>query len=74
MHIVHSIESWRSRYGPHIPDWLTAVGELEALSALAGYAYEHPNDPFPELIAGDPLIEAVAAGHPLLPRSECISN
>src|SRR5438552_13768980 len=29
--------------------WLNAVGELEALCALAGYAYEHPNDPFPEI-------------------------
>jgi hypothetical protein len=74
VHLVHSIEMWRGRYGPHISDWLTAVGELEALSALAGYAYEHPGDPFPELLSGEPLIEAVDAGHPLLARNECVSN
>jgi hypothetical protein len=74
VHLVHSIEMWRGRYGSHISDWLTAVGELEALSALAGYAYEHPGDPFPELLTGEPLIEAVDAGHPLLARSECVSN
>lgn len=74
VHIVHSIEVWRSRFGSHIPDWLTAVGELEALSALAGYAYEHPDDPFPELLTDEPRIEAVAAGHPLLPRKECVPN
>jgi hypothetical protein len=74
VHLVHSIEMWRGRYGPHISDWLSAVGELEALSALAGYAYEHPGDPFPELLSGEPLIEAVDAGHPLLASNECVSN
>ena len=42
VHLVHAIEVWRERVGPHIADWLEAVGEFEALSSLAGYAYEHP--------------------------------
>ena len=47
--------------GPAIRRWLMAVGELEALSALAGYAYEHPADPFPELIEGAAYSLAVQA-------------
>ncbi len=45
---VLAVESWRKRSGPAIRRWLAAVGEMEALSALAGYAYEHPGDPFPD--------------------------
>lgn len=75
VHVVHWIEEWRRRFGPHIPDWLSAVGELEALSALAGYAYEQADDPFPEIIgSGGPRFEAEELGHPLLPRKECVRN
>jgi hypothetical protein len=28
-----------------------AVGEIEALSSLAGYRYEHPDDVLPEFLA-----------------------
>ncbi|HKV32848.1 MAG TPA: hypothetical protein VJP89_00860 [Pyrinomonadaceae bacterium] len=63
-----SIEHWRQTSGPAVERWLAAVGELEALSSLASYAYEHPHDPFPELIASTGRFEAVAMGHPLIPE------
>ncbi len=74
VHLVHAIEVWRERVGTHIPDWLEAVGEFEALSSLAGYAYEHPSDPFPELVTEFPLLDAVNLGHPLLPNAACVRN
>ena len=74
VHLVHAIEVWRERVGPHIPDWLEAVGEFEALSSLAGYAYEHPRDPFPELVSDFPLLGGTQLGHPLLPAKACVRN
>jgi hypothetical protein len=74
VHLVHAIEVWRERVGPHIPDWLAAVGEFEALSSLAGYAYEHPGDPFPELVDEFPLLDGKQLGHPLLPNKACVRN
>lgn len=76
VHVVHRIEMWRERIGPHIPEWLEAVGQMEALSSLAGYAFEHPDDPFPELIpeADGPCFDAVQLGHPLLAPEKCIRN
>jgi len=53
---------------------MDAVGEFEALSALAGYAYEHPLDPFPEVTGADACFEAEGLGHPLLPDARCIRN
>lgn len=69
-----AIERWRLRYGPAVGRWLRAVGELEALSALAGYAFEHPEDPFPELTPKGPLFDGKAVGHPLMPEEACVTN
>ncbi|HEY0375351.1 MAG TPA: hypothetical protein VGC87_00160 [Pyrinomonadaceae bacterium] len=63
------IESWRQSSGPAVSRWLAAVGEFEALGSLAGYAYEHPRDPFPELLEGAARFEGEELGHPLIPES-----
>lgn len=70
----HAIERWRATVGPHIAQWLDAVGQFEAISSLAGYAFEHPQDPFPDIVTQEPMFDAVGLGHPLLPESRCIRN
>ena len=69
-----SIESWRAACGPHVADWLTAAGELEALCALGGYASEHPDHPFPTIVEGAPQLDGRGLGHPLLLASRCVPN
>ncbi len=69
-----AIERWRQKSGAKIPQWLDAVGEIEALGSLAGYAYEHPGDPFPELIEGEVCFDSEALGHPLIPESRSVRN
>ena len=44
------LEAWRARSGPAVARWLRAAGEVEALSSLAGYAYENPDDGFPVVL------------------------
>lgn len=73
VHIIHAIERWREVVGPHIDDWLNAVGELEALSSLAGYAYEQEDNVFP-VLCDDLKLEAVGLGHPLLSADQCVRN
>jgi len=69
-----AIEAWRVRSGQAIAGWLHAIGELEALCALATYTYENPSDPFPEILAGKPCFDAEALGHPLIDRERCVTN
>jgi hypothetical protein len=69
-----AIEAWRRQSGRFVAGWLSAVGEFEALSALAGYAYEHPKDPFPELTENEPCFRGEDLGHPLLPETRCVCN
>jgi hypothetical protein len=61
-----AIEAWRDRAGRHIPEWLAATGEFEALLALASFAAEHPDYAFPELIDGPAQLSAASLAHPLL--------
>ncbi|MGH9630304.1 MAG: MutS-related protein, partial [Bryobacteraceae bacterium] len=73
-HFAMAIEDWRRKSGPEIGPWLNAIGELEALSSLAGYAAEHPDDPFPEFAEEQPLFSAEGIGHPLLSSRTVVRN
>ena len=68
------IDRWHAAYGPAVAQWLRAVGDVEALSALATYAYEHPADPYPALVDGGPLFDATALGHPLIDERVGVRN
>jgi hypothetical protein len=72
--LVFLTESWQQEFGPQISGWLRTVGELEALSALSGYAYEHPSDIFPEFAGPAALFDAASLAHPLLPASKAVPN
>ena len=75
LQIAFAIDIWRTRFGPSIRGWLEAVGELEALCALAGYAFEHPADVFPEFTSPEQgLFQAEDFAHPLLPEAKAIRN
>jgi hypothetical protein len=71
--IAMAIESWRAENGALIPCWIDAVSEIEALSALANYAWEHPADPFPQFAEGA-VFDAEDLGHPLLAENRCVRN
>ncbi|MGA8109021.1 MAG: mismatch repair protein [Acidobacteriaceae bacterium] len=72
--LTMAAERWRSRFGPAIRGWLAAVGEFEALAAIAGYAYEHAEDVLPEFVTGRGMFEAEGLAHPLLPAGKAVGN
>ena len=74
MQFTFAIEAWRRQFGPSVGGWLAALGEIEALSSLASYAYENPTDVFPEFVQQAPFFDAQSFTHPLLPRSEAVRN
>lgn len=72
--LAWAIETWRRRSGPSLPEWVAIAGEFEALSSVAGYAFEHPADPFPALTDAGPIVEGLALAHPLLPAARVVPN
>jgi hypothetical protein len=75
-HIAWAIEAWRERHGRHIRGWLGAVAEIEALSSLSAFKFEHPRDPFPDVVTTEGLstFDGRELGHPLLPEARCVRN
>lgn len=62
-----AIERWREDAGVHIPQWLDAIGEFEALLSIGGFAAEHPAFVFPDLAAdSSPTLVATALAHPAM--------
>ena len=72
--IAVAIERWRQTTGARIGEWLDAVAEIEALNSLASFAYERPNNPFPELVETEACFDGEALGHPLIAADRCIRN
>jgi hypothetical protein len=70
-----AIEDWRERSGAHIGEWVAAVGEFEALLALAGFAFERPDACFPELLdTAEPSFDAAGLAHVLIAPGEAVAN
>jgi hypothetical protein len=67
-------ERWRIAHGHAVQSWLNVIGEIEALLSLATYSYEHPDNPFPEFVDGEPSFDGSELGHPLIPSAICIRN
>ncbi len=72
--LCRQIERWRRRNGAALGRWVDAVAELEALSSLSGFAYEHPAAVFPELLTEGNRFEAEGLAHPLINEAKAVAN
>ena len=76
-HLALAIEAWRRSHGREVREWLRVSGEFEAIASLSAYRYEHPDDPFPEIMtpaSRHGVFDGVALGHPLVPAARMIRN
>jgi hypothetical protein len=74
--VAFAAESWRQQHGSSVRQWLAALGDFEAVLSMATYAYEHPQDPFPELLPErvPAIFDAEQIAHPLLPADKAVRN
>jgi hypothetical protein len=69
-----AVEKWKTRNRAGLLGWIDAVARVEALNALATYAFNHPKDHYPTPVAagapgsGSPL--TYAAPEPARPLAE----
>ncbi len=74
LHILVSVERWKTRYCEVIPRWFETMGELDALASLATFSANNPEFIFPVAVEKQFLFEASDMGHPLIARDECVTN
>lgn len=74
-HVTDLAERWRRDSGAQLGPWLVALGEIEALAALAALRHDNPGWSFPEIVAGGPpRLVARGIAHPLLPPDRAVPN
>jgi hypothetical protein len=77
-YVFFALDAWRRRVGSSVRGWMNAVGDLDALSALARVRADNPAWALPEVI--DARIEEVKQirasnlGHPLIPDARRVGN
>jgi len=72
---AYFLERQKAKLANVVPQWLEVCFELEALNALANFAYLNPEYAFPQIIAGDDIfLQGQNIGHPLIPTAQRIAN
>jgi MutS domain V len=77
-HVFFALDRWRTRFGSSVRGWMEAIGELDALSALAQVKADNPGWSMPEVVDArqDGVKQLVASdlGHPLIPDDRRVGN
>jgi hypothetical protein len=73
-HCIIKLEKWRTSVSSSLPLWLNLLGKIDGINSLANYAYNNPDYSYPQVVKGEPVLEADSMGHPLLKRETRISN
>jgi hypothetical protein len=67
-------DAWKARNSRYLRGWAEAVGEFEALSSIAGFAYSNPAYSFPQISQEPYQLHFQGLGHPLIPAERRVCN
>ena len=74
VHVLWLLERWQRDAGPRVRGWLAALARCEALSALAGLRFDHPDWAFPMVSEGEDRFQGNELGHPLIAEDRRVTN
>jgi MutS domain V len=57
LQVAFAAEAWRHRHGARMRTWINIAAEMEALLSLATYSFEHPADPFAQLVDAQLVVD-----------------
>ncbi len=73
--LAFTLNQWRNHTGPHLEHVLDSIGQIEALTSLATYGFEHPQNTYPVVsTTTEPVFTATALSHPLIPAAQRVPN
>jgi hypothetical protein len=75
MFFAYRLNRHREALADRLPVWLDVWYEVEALNALANFAYLNPGYTFPTIMdQASPVLQGEQMGHPLIPYTEKACN
>jgi hypothetical protein len=72
-HVLFALDAWRRMAGPRVRDWMAAIADVDALSALAAARRDNPAWTTP-VISQRPVLTAQSLGHPLIAAGRRVAN
>jgi ABC-type multidrug transport system fused ATPase/permease subunit len=73
-HVLVALERWQAETAPHLRRWYAALGQFDALAAMASLRHDNPSWAFPEIDQSCALFEAEQLGHPLIAGDHRVAN
>ncbi len=73
VHTFRALIKWKRNHAEPMQNWINALGELEAISSLAQFAFDNSTFAFP-VITADGSFSFEELGHPLIAGSKRINN
>lgn len=74
IHCTRALLRWRGSARGDIERWFDVIGEVEALSSLAGLLHDEPNASLPSVQEAGVRIQAQRLGHPLIASERRVEN
>lgn len=74
VHALVRASKWKTRNAQAVDDWFESMGQLEALSSMAGFAFANPDYTMPIISSKDYYFKTEGLGHPLIHISERVNN
>ena len=72
--LLDALQRWRHRNQGRVTEWFERLGAVEAVSSLAGLAFDHPDWTQPDVNADHDTLTAKQLGHPLLTDDARVDN
>jgi ABC-type multidrug transport system fused ATPase/permease subunit len=72
--MCYRMEAWKGKNTPFIHGWFDVMAEMEALASFANLSFNNAEWVMPTVREGNFHLDAVEAGHPLIPRLKRVSN
>ena len=69
-----ALDKWKEGHGKILPTWVESLGELEALSSIAGLCFSNPEFVFPTITDQPQHLNFSQVGHPLIPAEKRVCN
>lgn len=70
----YRIEQWIKSHKLKVADWFEVVSFFDAYNTLGGFAFNHPELVFPEIVSNETVINAEQLGHPLLDKNKRVDS
>ncbi len=74
LHCINKLNKWKIHNRNDFPEWLVALGKIDAYVSLGNYAFNNPGYSYPEISEQGIVISAERLGHQLIDIEKRVCN